>query len=176
MPEGTRTYELARAVGRPVRVQWSREDEHGWDPKGPPQLLAIEGGTTEDGKIAAEGMRLARERFAGTGVQLQFRHGHANVGYGVAHNLMLNGTGGDYQLVMNPDVELAPEALDVEQRLLQQHQLRLDFDVEATRRLEQARHCRCPFLRTFRLAPDSSCPCSQWVFLLSPWRRFATER
>jgi len=44
---------LSRAVGRPVRVQWTREDEHGWDPKGPPQLLAMEGGTTEDGKIAA---------------------------------------------------------------------------------------------------------------------------
>jgi nicotinate dehydrogenase subunit B len=29
---------LSRAVGRPVRVQWSRADEHGWDPKGPPQL------------------------------------------------------------------------------------------------------------------------------------------
>ena len=26
---------LSRAVGRPVRVQWSREDEHGWDPEGP---------------------------------------------------------------------------------------------------------------------------------------------
>ena len=25
---------LARAVGRPVRVQWMREDENGWDPKG----------------------------------------------------------------------------------------------------------------------------------------------
>ena len=44
---------LSRAVGRPVRVQWSREDEHGWDPKGPPQLLAMEGSTTDDGKIAA---------------------------------------------------------------------------------------------------------------------------
>ncbi len=32
---------ISRAVGRPVRVQWSREDEHGWDPKGPPQLLDI---------------------------------------------------------------------------------------------------------------------------------------
>ena len=29
---------LAKAVGRPVRVQWSRADEHGWDPKGPPTL------------------------------------------------------------------------------------------------------------------------------------------
>ena len=44
---------LSRAVGRPVRVQWTREDEHGWDPKGPPQLLAIDGGTSEDGTIAA---------------------------------------------------------------------------------------------------------------------------
>ena len=29
---------LSRAVGRPVRVQWMRQDEHGWDPKGPAQL------------------------------------------------------------------------------------------------------------------------------------------
>ena len=34
---------LSRAVGRPVRVQWSREDELGWDPKGPPQLIDISG-------------------------------------------------------------------------------------------------------------------------------------
>ena len=30
---------LAKAVGKPVRVQWSRADEHGWDPKGPPTLM-----------------------------------------------------------------------------------------------------------------------------------------
>ena len=44
---------LSRAVGRPVRVQWMREDEHGWDPKGPPQLLALEGALDAEGKIAA---------------------------------------------------------------------------------------------------------------------------
>ena len=44
---------LSRAVGRPVRVQWMREDEHGWDPKGPPQLLALEGALADDGRIAA---------------------------------------------------------------------------------------------------------------------------
>ncbi len=44
---------LSRAVGRPVRVQWSREDEHGWDPKAPPQLLALEGTVGDDGRIAA---------------------------------------------------------------------------------------------------------------------------
>lgn len=44
---------LSKAVGRPVRVQWSRADEHGWDPKGPPQLLALEGALDAQGRIAA---------------------------------------------------------------------------------------------------------------------------
>jgi CO/xanthine dehydrogenase Mo-binding subunit len=44
---------LSKAVGRPVRVQWSRQDEHGFDPKAPPQLLALEGSVTGDGKIGA---------------------------------------------------------------------------------------------------------------------------
>ena len=42
---------LSRATGRPVRVQWSREDELGWDPKGPPQLLSISGAVSADGRI-----------------------------------------------------------------------------------------------------------------------------
>ncbi len=44
---------LSKAVGHPVRVQWSRQDELGWDPKGPPQLLALEGAVGDDGKIDA---------------------------------------------------------------------------------------------------------------------------
>ena len=44
---------MSKALGRPVRLQWSREDEHGWDPKAPPQLLALEGAVDDDGKIAA---------------------------------------------------------------------------------------------------------------------------
>ncbi|HEY6024670.1 MAG TPA: molybdopterin cofactor-binding domain-containing protein [Pseudolabrys sp.] len=42
---------LSRAVGRPVRVQWMREDELGWDPKGPPQLIGISGTVAPDGRI-----------------------------------------------------------------------------------------------------------------------------
>src|SRR5262252_10594267 len=42
---------LSRAVGRPVRVQWTREDELGWDPKGPPQLITISGSVAPDGRI-----------------------------------------------------------------------------------------------------------------------------
>ncbi len=66
---------------------------------------------SEDAAIGEAVVKLAEARFADSGVQMTGRHGHANVGYGVAHNLMLHGTGADYQLVMNPDVELAPDAL-----------------------------------------------------------------
>jgi len=44
---------LSKAIARPVRVQWSRQDELGWDPKGPPQLLALEGALGDDRTIAA---------------------------------------------------------------------------------------------------------------------------
>src|SRR5262249_322818 len=42
---------LAKAVGRPVRVQWSRADEHGWDPKGPPTLIDLRAAMDADGTI-----------------------------------------------------------------------------------------------------------------------------
>ena len=42
---------MSRAVGRPVRLQWMREDEHGWDPKGPPQLLDLAATFDADGNI-----------------------------------------------------------------------------------------------------------------------------
>lgn len=44
---------ISKALGRPVRVQWSREDEHGWDPKGPPQLLSLEASLGPDGRMNA---------------------------------------------------------------------------------------------------------------------------
>jgi nicotinate dehydrogenase subunit B len=44
---------IARAVGRPVRVQWSRADEHGWDPKGPPTLVDLRAGLDANGDIVA---------------------------------------------------------------------------------------------------------------------------
>ncbi len=44
---------LSRAVGAPVRVQWMREDEHGWEPKGPAQVDAIKAGVDRDGKLIA---------------------------------------------------------------------------------------------------------------------------
>jgi CO/xanthine dehydrogenase Mo-binding subunit len=44
---------ISKEIGKPVRVQWSRADEHGWDPKGPPTLLDMRGGLDADGKVVA---------------------------------------------------------------------------------------------------------------------------
>src|SRR5712671_5365249 len=44
---------LARAMGKPVRVQWMRADEHGWDPKGPPTLIDLRAGFDATGKVVA---------------------------------------------------------------------------------------------------------------------------
>ncbi len=43
---------LARAVpGRPVRVQWMREQEHGWEPFGPAMVVKVAGGLDRNGGI-----------------------------------------------------------------------------------------------------------------------------
>jgi nicotinate dehydrogenase subunit B len=44
---------LAREVGRPVRVQWMRADEHGWDPKGPPTLIDMQSALDASGSITS---------------------------------------------------------------------------------------------------------------------------
>ena len=44
---------LSRAVGRPVRVQLTREQEHAWEPKGTAQLMDVNGGLNADGSVAA---------------------------------------------------------------------------------------------------------------------------
>jgi len=40
-------------VGKPVRVQWTRADEHGWEPKGPAQLVTVRAGVDAQGNIVA---------------------------------------------------------------------------------------------------------------------------
>ena len=44
---------LSRAVGKPVRVQWMREDEHVWGPKGPQQLQTARAAVNAEGKLIA---------------------------------------------------------------------------------------------------------------------------
>jgi nicotinate dehydrogenase subunit B len=43
---------IAKQIGRPVRLQWMRADEHGWDPKGPPILLDYRARIDDQGRIA----------------------------------------------------------------------------------------------------------------------------
>lgn len=43
---------LSRAVGRPVRVQLTREQEHVWEPKGTAQLMEVDGGIDANGDLA----------------------------------------------------------------------------------------------------------------------------
>ena len=44
---------LAHELGRPVRVQWTREEETAWDTKGPAYTFRLRGGLDEDGKLVA---------------------------------------------------------------------------------------------------------------------------
>ena len=53
----------------------------------------------------------AARSFHAANASLELVHGHGNVGYGRANNLVLDRLDSEFHLVMNPDVELEPEAL-----------------------------------------------------------------
>jgi CO/xanthine dehydrogenase Mo-binding subunit len=42
---------IAKETELPVRVQWMRQDEHGWDPKGPPTLLDFKAAIDPQGAV-----------------------------------------------------------------------------------------------------------------------------
>jgi CO/xanthine dehydrogenase Mo-binding subunit len=44
---------LAREIGRPVRVQWMRDEETAWDTKGPAYTFNLRGGLDDQGKVVA---------------------------------------------------------------------------------------------------------------------------
>ncbi len=44
---------LSEAVGAPVRVQWTREEGHAWDPKGPASIVTCRAAIDGDGKVVA---------------------------------------------------------------------------------------------------------------------------
>ncbi len=76
---------------------------------------------SEDREVADRVNALGKTRFSDSSVHVTYLHGHANIGYGAAHNLVLHGTGSDYHLVLNPDVEVAPDALANGVRWLDEH-------------------------------------------------------
>ncbi|MGH7619317.1 MAG: xanthine dehydrogenase family protein molybdopterin-binding subunit, partial [Gemmatimonadaceae bacterium] len=42
---------MSQAIGKPVRVQWMRADEHGWEPKGVAMVMEVSGGVDASWKI-----------------------------------------------------------------------------------------------------------------------------
>ena len=44
---------LSQAVGKPVRVQWMRQEEHAWEPKGPAMVTEVRGGLDHQGNVVA---------------------------------------------------------------------------------------------------------------------------
>ncbi len=69
-------------------------------------LFIVDNGPAE----SIEGVREAARAFAPAG-RVEVVQGHGNVGYGRANNLVLARLDSDVHLIMNPDVELAPDAL-----------------------------------------------------------------
>ncbi len=44
---------LAKEIGRPVRVQWMRDEENAWDTKGPAYTFRLRGGLDRQGNLVA---------------------------------------------------------------------------------------------------------------------------
>jgi hypothetical protein len=76
---------------------------------------------TGERAVADAVVKLGAAHFESSAVTMNYLHGHANIGYGAAHNLVMHGGNTHYHLVLNPDVELAPDALTVALRYLAEH-------------------------------------------------------
>ncbi len=79
---------LSQAVGQPVRVQWSRQDEFVWEPKAPAMVMEVHGGLDAQGNVVAwdyhvwSPSHVARARFAGQLVAAQLLSGQAAPQFG----------------------------------------------------------------------------------------------
>jgi nicotinate dehydrogenase subunit B len=68
---------LSQEVGKPVRVQWTRQDEFVWEPKAPAMVMEVRAGLDQQGSITAwdyhvySPSHVARARFAGQLVTAQ---------------------------------------------------------------------------------------------------------
>jgi nicotinate dehydrogenase subunit B len=91
---------LAQAVGRPVRVQWSRKDEFVWEPKSPAMAMEVHGGLDRQGNVVAWDYHVwspshaRRPRFAAQLVTAQLLSGQpapqARFSFGAERNALTN--------------------------------------------------------------------------------------
>ena len=91
---------------------------------------------------AAAVIKVARDIFRDIDMTMNYLHGHANIGYGAAHNLVMHGGNTHYHLVLNPDVELAADALPAAFRFLDEH-ADIGVVVPASRREDGTREYIC---------------------------------
>lgn len=90
---------LLRAAGRPVTVR----------------LVLVDNGPGPADRTLVETLAGALD------MPVQVIGGHGNVGYGVGHNLAIAAGMGDFHLILNPDVEMAADALEQALGFLQAH-------------------------------------------------------
>ena len=76
---------------------------------------------TESRATAEAVVKLGQACFRTPDIKMSYLHGHANIGYGTAHNLVMHGGNTHYHLVLNPDVEVAPDAVLVMLRYLHEN-------------------------------------------------------
>ncbi|HLO31730.1 MAG TPA: molybdopterin cofactor-binding domain-containing protein [Anaerolineales bacterium] len=91
---------LAQAVGRPVRVQWTRKDEFLWEPKSPAMVMEVHAGLDDQGNVVGweyhvwSPSHARRPRFAGQLVTAQLISGQpapqARFSFGAERNAPTN--------------------------------------------------------------------------------------
>ena len=91
---------LSQAVGRPVRVQWTREEEFAWEPQAPAMVMEVNAGLDAQGNVVAwdyhvwSPSHVARARFAGQLVTMQLLSGQpapqSRFSFGAERNAQTN--------------------------------------------------------------------------------------
>ena len=66
---------------------------------------------SEEDNLSLEQFTSLQTQAEDLNVELHLLHGHGNVGYGAAHNLVIKKLGSDYHLLLNPDLELDQNCL-----------------------------------------------------------------
>ncbi len=72
------------------------------------EVWLIDNGPASAAAVVGDAAKVLRDQ----DIDVKIQTGHGNIGYGRGHNLALLVTQTDFHLVLNPDVLLAPDALD----------------------------------------------------------------
>ncbi|PCI77061.1 MAG: glycosyl transferase [SAR86 cluster bacterium] len=67
---------------------------------------------SEEDNLSLKPFTRLQTQAEGVNVQLHLLHGHGNVGYGAAHNLVIEKLDSDYHLLLNPDLKLDQNCLE----------------------------------------------------------------